>query len=393
MNKGVSQRTQKAKDLFSSIDPKNHPNEDKGIRATIRAKPINTSSYRNEYLRSIYDPENVSGIGIPDDFTMKSQKMQVQMKFQGATGTQGFGGVWLNPHFLGANNSSTTYCTDAAGTFTGNTIVNTGTGIATQESNSVYTVSDLRRSGTYTLSTSNATAGKRFRLVSCRLRVTSLASSTAVPGEMIGLITPTHESMQAMTFNDLSTYPENKSIIAERGNSIELYYTPVWKSEYEYHACVDSNAASVTKDACRFIFDASAVPASFGAAYAQYSPMTSGVSNECNAYQPFMGVIVSGAATGTPCAFQVVIHANFEFIGAQIGQLATPSPYSSRMLDEAKMVSAVAPSVSATRDGETPFGQKASSFPGKLLDMAMNVASGQFLPAALDAASLIADLF
>lgn len=386
-------RTQKSKDLFATIDPRNHPNEDTGSRSTLRAKPVNTASYRNEYLRTIYDPENVSGVGIPDDFTMKSQKMQVQMKFQGATGTQGFGGVWLNPHFLGVNNSAATYVTDSAGTFTGNTILNTGTGITTMDSNSVYTVSDLQRSGTYTINTSNTTAGKRFRLVSCRVRVTSLASSTAVPGEMIGLVTPTHESMQAMSFNDFSTYAENKSIIAERGNSIELYYTPVWRSETEYHAMVDANAAVAVKDRCRFMFDSSAVMANFGAAYVQYQPVTSGVSNECNAYQPFMGVLVSGAATGTPCSFQVVIHANFEIIGAQIGQLATPSPYSSRMIEEAKAVSSVAPLVSTASDGMSHFGQKAATFPRRLLDMALSAASGQFVPAALDAASLIADLF
>jgi hypothetical protein len=242
-------------------------------------------------------------------------------------------------------------------TYAALTIANTGTGVSATNSNSLYTSSDFRRSTATTYSTSTATAARRFRLVSCRLKVTSLASSTANPGEMIGVVTPTHESMVGMSFDNISSFPGHARIIGERGNSIELYYTPVWKSEYEYHNIVDTNVypAGQEKAAARFILDTSAIQENPQAAYGQYNSTSPGLANETNAYQPFMGVVLGGA---DEVPFMVEIDANYEVIGLNVGQLASPSLFNPLALDGAKKATAVLPKAGATNKGEKSLGEK-----------------------------------
>jgi hypothetical protein len=327
---------------MAKIDPKN---TDTSTKKSVRAKALNVESRRNAYLQTIYDPVNVRGVGIPDDFSMNSQKLRVNSRFTGVCGgavDNACGFVAVNPHFLVVNNSDAIYTTTSA--YTGLVVTNTGTGVVTQNSNSLYLVSDFRRSSTNSLSTTNLTAGRRFRLVSCRVRVESMASTVANFGEMVGLVTPTHESVVGMTFEALNTFPEAARITAKQGNAIELFYTPVWKAESEYHNFVDSNAASVTKDGCRFLLDPAAIQSLTAATYAQYAPNSVGVSNECNAYQPFMVVCFSGSEE---IPFRVEIDANFEVIGLNVGQLATPSPYAPKALEEAKKVMSVAPTTVA----------------------------------------------
>ncbi len=368
-------RSTKQKTVMSTIDPKK---TDSAQKKSVRAKPLNVSSHRNAYLQTIYDPVNARGIGIPDDFTCMSQKLHVSSKFSGVCGgtvDNACGFVAINPHFLAANDSAAIY--HSTSTYAGLVITNSGTGVSTQNSNSLYLIDDFRRNSTYQSTSTNATAGRRVRLVSCKMRVESMASTVANFGEMAGLVTPTHESLVGMTFENMNTYPDTVRITGKQGNAIELFYTPVWKSETEYHNYSDNSITSTDKDAAKFILDPAAMQVPSSAAYAQYSNVSSAVANECNCYQPFMGVIFDGAEE---VPFRVEIDANFEIIGLNVGQLATPSPYGPKQLEEAKRVMGVAPKA-ASGTGRS-FGQKILDQVPKLLKFAEDQLLGM-LPAPI----------
>lgn len=362
---------QQKKLLFEGIDPKRKATANTAVH---RKKPLNTASFRNPYIQALYDPKDTRGVGIPDDFTSMSQKQQVTARFSGTCGglvDSAAGFVALNPHFLAVNDSGAIYHTQA--TYAGLTITNQGTGVTTANSNSLYITDDFRRSSTNSPSTTNVTATRRTRLVSCMMRVESMASTVSNFGEMVGLITPLHESLVGMTFENICSFPESVRILAKQGNAIELYYTPVWPSEYLYHSYSDASEQAVDKDALQFTLDPSGSFKNIGGTYALNGSVANGVGNACNAYQPFMGVMFSGSEE---IPFRVEIFANFEVIGLNVGQLATPSPYNSRALDQAKQLSAVAPRAIPTTDGFRDAGSGVIQAAPRLLQFAEDALMG-----------------
>jgi len=364
------------------MDPKNKASKSKSTTVVQgtgvgRAKPARFDKYRNAYLQTLYDPVGTTGVGIPDDFIIPSQKLHTIARFTGTTGTNQTGFVACNPHFLGFQDSNAIFWSGA--NYAGNTITNAGTGVFTGNTNSSYNVAGYRRNGTNSINASSFSAGKRIRLVSCVMRVESMASVVSNFGEMAGLVTPLHESLIGHIFDNLTTYKGHTRVLAKQGNAIELYYTPVWPSELQYHNLSDTNDAAAAVDACRWIMDPTGHQYLVGATYTQYSGATNTVSNECLAWQPFMGVIIGGCESGIP--FRCDIECNYEITGYNVGQLATPSPYSATQMNDTRTISSVAPTAMSAESG-TPagLGNSIINAAPKLLKLAEDVAFGMLPP-------------
>jgi hypothetical protein len=220
------------------------------------------------------------------------------------------------------------------------------------------------------------------------MRVTSLASSIANFGEMVGLVSPTHESLVGCTFEELGTFPGHSRIIAKQGNVIELFYTPVWNSEYEYHNYMPSDYTT-SNAMCQFSLDSSAVPILSAAAYAQYDAVSMRTSNITSTAQPFMAVMFGGSEE---IPFYVEIDCNYEAVGLNIGQLASPSPYNSVALTKAQEVVSVLKKGGASAADTPTFGAKVLGALPKLVNIGTDLLTGNYLDAGVNVARGISDL-
>jgi hypothetical protein len=207
---------------------------------------------------------------------------------------------------------------------------------------------------------------------------------------MVGLIHPLHETLVGNSFEKLATYPGHARLTGERGNVMELFYTPVWKSEREYHQALPSEVHVDDNGSMQWWLDGSSVRWFPNASYNQDDTPMSSIVDLCSTRQPFMVVMLDG---GDENASYVEIDATFEVVGVDVGQLATPSPNLPAAMATQQQLSAYLPTAGASKPSGKTFGEKVIAALPAVAQTVSKIATGDVIGALSHGASSFANLF
>lgn len=189
-----------------------------------------------EYIELATDPFRIpEDVAIPMPPAMPSASLSSYIRGTMATGSGSAGFVAIHAKNLVAGNVSSAWKSN--GSYAGNTVAVTGTGVAADTSNSPYDAAAFGNDPT--------TGDMQYRLVAAGLRIRYTGTELERGGRCSGLAEPDHRSLTGATLAIMRGYDQASSVPVD-GKWHKVLWTPARETDYHYSSTAPNSGNSPT---------------------------------------------------------------------------------------------------------------------------------------------------